>query len=227
MSERSFVLRPRRKLDAPSIAPQDALVTLYRIKPWFQARLRPIVRWIAARGGTANQVTLAAAAGSFVVGAILAGLGPRCPWLWLALPPWLLIRMALNAIDGLLAREHGQKSRLGGYLNELCDVGSDAALILPLADQPPFSPGAVVAVTLLASWSELAGVLGIAAGASRRYDGPLGKSDRALLLAGLGAWIGLGSPLPAWAGWALSAAAVLQALTIAVRVSAGLEEGGS
>ena len=30
--------------------------------------------------------------------------------------------MALNAIDGMLAREHGQKSTLGAYLNELTDV---------------------------------------------------------------------------------------------------------
>ena len=36
--------------------------------------------------------------------------------------------MAFNAIDGMLAREFGQKSRLGAYLNELTDVVSDAAL---------------------------------------------------------------------------------------------------
>ena len=40
--------------------------------------------------------------------------------------------MALNAIDGMLAREFNQKSRLGGYLNEITDVVSDAALYLPL-----------------------------------------------------------------------------------------------
>ena len=41
--------------------------------------------------------------------------------------------MALNAIDGMLAREFNQKSRLGGYLNEITDVVSDAALYLPFA----------------------------------------------------------------------------------------------
>ena len=48
--------------------------------------------------------------------------------------------MAFNAIDGMLAREFGQKSRLGAYLNELTDVVSDAALYLPFAWLPPF-PG--------------------------------------------------------------------------------------
>ena len=47
--------------------------------------------------------------------------------------------MALNALDGMLAREFGQQSRLGAYLNELTDVVADAALIAPFALLPPFS----------------------------------------------------------------------------------------
>ena len=46
--------------------------------------------------------------------------------------------MALNAIDGMLAREFIKKSRLGGYLNEITDVVSDAALYLPFAFVAPF-----------------------------------------------------------------------------------------
>ncbi len=41
--------------------------------------------------------------------------------------------MAFNAIDGMLAREHNQQSKLGAFLNELTDVVSDAALYLPFA----------------------------------------------------------------------------------------------
>jgi CDP-diacylglycerol--glycerol-3-phosphate 3-phosphatidyltransferase len=47
--------------------------------------------------------------------------------------------MALNAIDGMLAREHGQASRLGAVLNELGDVVADAGLYLPLALTTVFS----------------------------------------------------------------------------------------
>ena len=121
--------------------------------------------------------------------------------LFLLLPVWLAVRMALNAIDGMLAREFGQKSRLGGYLNELCDRrsrrGSAAAVRLAVA---PFVQIAVFAVIGLAGLAEYAGVMGPLVGASRRYDGPLGKSDRAALVGALALWIGLGLPLPPWDG---------------------------
>ena len=47
----------------------------------------------------------------------------------LLLPAVLFLRMALNAIDGMLAREHNQKSALGAILNELGDVFSDPLFI--------------------------------------------------------------------------------------------------
>ena len=91
-------------------------MTLYAFKSRFQAFLRPLVAVLARRGVTANQVTLAAGLGSVSIGALTA-LGPQTAWLFLLLPLWLPLRMALNAVDGLLAREHGQKSPLGAYLN--------------------------------------------------------------------------------------------------------------
>ena len=59
----------------------------------------------------------------------------------------------------------------------------------------------VGAVIVLAVICEFAGVLGPTVGASRRYDGPMGKSDRAFVFGALGLWIGLGGALPAWAAW--------------------------
>jgi CDP-diacylglycerol---glycerol-3-phosphate 3-phosphatidyltransferase len=199
------------------------LPTLYDLKPRFQAALRPLVGRLARAGFTANQVTLAAAAGSVAVGGVLA-IWTEARWLFLLLPVWLLIRMALNAVDGMLAREHGQKSRLGAYLNELGDVVSDAALYLPFALVAPFGPGWVVIVVLLAALSELAGVLGQGLGASRRYDGPLGKSDRALVFGALGLWVGLAGTLPAWAAFIMPLLALLLAVTVVRRVRAGIAE---
>jgi CDP-diacylglycerol--glycerol-3-phosphate 3-phosphatidyltransferase len=123
-----------------------------------------------------------------------------------------------------LAREFGQKSRLGGYLNELCDVVSDAALLLPFAFVAPFAPAVVFSVIFLAALSEYAGVMGPLVGASRRYDGPLGKSDRALVLGALGLWIGLGLPLPGWVFWLMPLLALLLAATTVNRVYRGLQE---
>ncbi len=109
--------------------------------------------------------------------------------------------MALNAVDGMLAREFGQKSRLGAYLNELCDVIADAALALPFALHPAFGPVPTAIALVLAVISEYAGVMGPMVGASRRYDGPLGKSDRAAVFGVLATWIGLGLPTPVALWW--------------------------
>jgi CDP-diacylglycerol--glycerol-3-phosphate 3-phosphatidyltransferase len=198
-------------------------MTLYALKPRFQNLLRPVATWLAGMGVTANQVTLAAALLSVAVGALLC-LPHRSPALFLLLPLWLFVRMALNAIDGMLAREHGQKSRLGGYLNELCDVVSDAALLLPFAFVAPFAAWAVFLVIFLATLSEYAGVMGPLVGASRRYDGPLGKSDRALVIGALGTWIGLGLSLPPWVAWLMPILAILLAATCVNRVYRGLLE---
>jgi CDP-diacylglycerol--glycerol-3-phosphate 3-phosphatidyltransferase len=188
--------------------------------------LRPLVVKLAAAGVTANQVTLAAAFGSLVVGALVAVLYPaRGPFL--LIPVWLFVRMALNAVDGMLAREHNQKSRLGAYLNELGDVVSDAALYASFALLPAFGAFWIAFVILLAAASELAGVLGQVVGASRRYDGPMGKSDRAFVFGAVGLWIGLGLPLPLWTQWILVAVAVLLLFTIDNRVRAGLREIGT
>ena len=198
-------------------------MTLYELKPRFQNLLRPLVANLAKGGVTANQVTAAAALGSVLVGAFVAAQAPE-RWPFLLLPAWLVIRMALNAIDGMLAREFDQKSRLGAYLNEISDVVSDAALYAPFAWLAVFGPFWVGLVVVLAALTELTGVLGPSVGASRRYDGPLGKSDRALVFGALGLWVGLGGPLPDWWRWAMAAIAALLLLTVINRVRAGLAE---
>jgi CDP-diacylglycerol--glycerol-3-phosphate 3-phosphatidyltransferase len=174
--------------------------SVYDLKPAFQNLLRPACRALARAGVTANQVTVAAMLLSIATGATVAimALRPAARWPLLLVPAALLLRMALNAVDGMLAREHGMKSALGGILNELGDVVSDAALYLPLARVPGFDPRLVVAAVLLAGWTEMAGVVAVQVGASRRYDGPLGKSDRALVLGAVCLVLGLGAPAGRW-----------------------------
>jgi len=135
----------------------------------------------------------------------------------------MFLRMALNAIDGMLAREFNQKSTLGAYLNELTDVVSDAALYVPFAFVQPFDLASVGAVILGAALTEMAGVVGVMAGASRRYDGPMGKSDRAFVFSLLAIWIAL-AELPAWAAWLMWGVVAATILTIVNRVRMGLKE---
>ncbi|MDH3417617.1 MAG: CDP-alcohol phosphatidyltransferase family protein, partial [Gammaproteobacteria bacterium] len=134
------------------------------------------------------------------------------------------LRMALNAIDGMLAREHGMQSALGGILNELSDVLADAALYLPFAFVPGISPSLVVAIVVLSILTEMAGIVAVQIGASRRYDGPMGKSDRAFVFGLLALLLGLGINLQQWANIALAIVAVLTAVTVINRSSKALQE---
>lgn len=195
--------------------------TLYALKPAFQSTLRPLVDMLAANGATANQVTLAAALLSIAAGAAIAAF-PDVGWVFLLLPAVLLVRMALNAIDGMLAREHGQSSRLGMYLNELCDVVSDIALILHFALVAPFPAWGVTAFAITAILAEFAGVLGVAAGSGRNYAGPFGKSDRALALGVIAVLIAADLGVSWIAPWIFPAMAALSLVTVVNRVRTGL-----
>ncbi|MNF41870.1 Inner membrane protein YnbA [compost metagenome] len=197
--------------------------SIYQLKPRFQNLLRPLVQRLHARGVTANQVTLAAAAVSVLLGLLVAAFAGYL-WLFALIPLWMLLRMALNAIDGMLAREFGQQSVLGAYLNELCDVIADSALILPFAMLAEVSPLWVVVATLLAVIVEYAGVMGPLVGAGRRYDGPLGKSDRAFVFGVLGAGVATGLLPIDWLDTLFMLIAALLVWTLANRVRQGIAE---
>jgi CDP-diacylglycerol---glycerol-3-phosphate 3-phosphatidyltransferase len=197
--------------------------TLYNIKPAFQKLLRPLATRLVAMDVTANMVTLGAAAVSIITGAAIAAWQENPAVFWL-LPLVLFIRMALNAIDGMMAREFGQKSTLGMYLNELTDVVADCALILPFALLPAFPAWGAVLFAIIAILTEFAGVLAIPAGATRRYDGPFGKSDRALALGILGALIASGVTFKDWGVYVFPWLAIISVLTVWNRVRAGLKE---
>lgn len=202
------------------------MISIYQLKPRFQNLLRPLVQRLFDRGITANQVTLGACAISLVVGGLAAVFAAHA-WVFALIPLWMIVRMALNAIDGMLAREFGQKSRLGAYLNELTDVIADSALFLPFALLPEVNLVLVVLVTLLAIFSEYAGVLGPMVGASRRYDGPMGKSDRAFCFGVLGAGVAIGWLSALWINGVLAVIAALLVYTLINRIRRGLEEVSS
>ena len=202
------------------------MASIYQLKPRFQALLRPLVARMHAAGVTANQVTLGAAIGSLIIAALVAGFA-RHHWVFALIPVWMFLRMALNAIDGMLAREFGQQTTLGAYLNELCDVIADAALYLPFALIAGVSPIYVVLVVLLGVISEYAGVMGPMVGASRRYDGPMGKSDRAFCFGVLGAGVASGLLPIIWIDPLLILIAALLGYTLFNRVRRGLAQAQS
>ncbi|WP_425423435.1 CDP-alcohol phosphatidyltransferase family protein [Stappia stellulata] len=203
--------------------PDSTMPSIYDLKSRFQGLLRPTVARLAHAGVTANQVTLAAVVLSVAGGAALA-LAPGHPLPLILLPLILFLRMALNAVDGMLAREHDQKSSLGAVLNELGDVVSDIALYLPFALLPGVASWLPVAICLLAVIGEMTGVVGIQIGASRRYDGPMGKSDRAVVFGTLGLFVGFALIGPGAVDIVLGITALLGGVTIINRARQALAE---
>jgi CDP-diacylglycerol--glycerol-3-phosphate 3-phosphatidyltransferase len=199
------------------------LPSIYDLKPRLQALLRPLVKTLASQGVTANQITISAVVLSFIGGGLIAWRA-TATWPLLLLPVILLVRMALNAIDGMLAREHGQQSRLGAILNELGDVVADAALYLPMALVPGVSAPLIVGIVVLATISEMTGVLAIQIGAKRQYQGPMGKSDRAFWLGALSLALGLNITPGNWIDWLLGAILLLLLATIFNRAKSALKE---
>lgn len=198
------------------------MLNTYALKPKFQELVRPIAQKLVLNGITANQVTLAAAALSVLLGLILTVFA-SVSWLFFLLPIWLLIRMALNAIDGIMAREFMQESAQGGYFNEAGDVIADAALYLPFAFIVPLGGFSVGLLIWLAAMTEIFGLLGKIHGYNgRRYDG-FGKSDRALAFGILALWYAISGSLNAFASVLIWLMIALSVYTCYLRFQNGLK----
>jgi len=172
-------------------------MTIYDLKPKFQALLRPIVQNLANRGITPNQVTMLAMLLSILVGAIIA-LTQGAKWILLFVPLFMFLRMALNAIDGLLAKEHNMKTKRGAMFNEMSDVIADVALFLPFALIDGINPIYVVLFAIVGVFSEMAGVVDQTLNGERRYDGPMGKSDRVFVVGFIALLLGFGVEAGLW-----------------------------
>ncbi|WP_201567146.1 alpha/beta fold hydrolase [Psychrobacter sp. JCM 18900] len=188
-------------------------MSLYQLKTQFQNQLRPISNTLVEQNITANQVTVSAVLLSIGTAYIIAKPAAEQQRLWLLLPSSLFVRMALNAIDGMMAREHGQASTLGAVLNEVGDMVADTALLASLtphinnkewqnltANLPTnisTSQHHITALIALSIGTELLGVTSNTMLGVRANQGPLGKSDRAFLLGVLGAFMGIRDKAPA------------------------------
>jgi len=197
------------------------MLTIYDLKPKFQQLLRPITTWLANEGITANQVTYSAMLLSLAAG-ILIYVTDASMLSLLLLPVVLFIRMALNAIDGMLAREHNMKTVKGAMLNEMTDVMSDIAIYLPLAVAQNVSPVLLISFVIIGLLTEMAGVVAQAINNDRRYDGPMGKSDRAFVMGLLAILLAFDLISASWVIVYLALVTLFALITLYNRMSKGI-----
>ncbi len=191
--------------------------SVYQLKSRFQRLLCPAVGLLVKWEVHPNTVTLFGGILSIAAGVLLWN--SYSPFL---LPAVLLLRMAVNAVDGMLARARQLTTPLGALLNETVDVVSDVVLYLPILKMTSIRAEWMILVISGAIITEMTGVLIVTLGGQRRYDGPMGKSDRALVFGLLGVVLGFGMPTDRWINEIAQGLLVLLGMTIWNRSVHGL-----
>lgn len=158
------------------------MIGIYPLKPWFLRRLRSLEDRLVARRVSPTTLSWAAVVVSVAAGVAFAGgAALHRPLLWLVVPPLALIRLALNALDGAVARRTGSATPFGMAVNEIGDRVCDVALLSPLA--VVVDP---TLVTTAVAGSFLTSIVGLTASVvtgRRATSGSMGKADRMLVLA--------------------------------------------
>lgn len=199
------------------------LISIYEIKPKFQQLLMPIVDWMRKIGMTPNQVTILALLLSIVTGIILS-IFHENKWIYILMPIVMFVRMALNAIDGVMAKKYQMKSHLGLLLNELGDVISDLFLFIPFVFIAEDYGIGIMLFISLSIISEMAGVTVQVIGSSRRYDGPMGKSDRAFIIGFISFLIFIHLNIIPYLHFVFYICSILMLINIYNRITNGLKE---
>ena len=157
------------------------MISIYKLKPKFQKLLMPLLKLFHNFGITPNFLTVFTIVFSFFIGYLLfLGIDNQIYFLFVSLG--LLIRMMLNALDGMMATTYNLKSKKGEVLNEIGDILSDIAIYFPFIYFKSLSLELIIIFISLSVINEFCGLLAKSVSGIRRYDGPMGKSDRAFLV---------------------------------------------
>tara|TARA_Y100000385_G_scaffold244500_1_gene262601 strand:- start:32 stop:634 length:603 start_codon:yes stop_codon:yes gene_type:complete len=157
------------------------MISIYKLKPKFQKLLMPLLKLLHYLGVTPNFLTVFTILFSFIIGYLLfLGIDNEIYFLFVSIG--LLIRMMLNALDGMMATTYNLKSKEGEVLNEIGDVLSDIAIYFPFIYFNSLSFELIIIFILLSVINEFCGLLAKSISGIRRYDGPMGKSDRAFFV---------------------------------------------
>jgi len=183
---------------------------LYALKPWYADALTGLRDRSARRGVSPNAVTAAGVVFGALAGTALATVAdPALAALLVA--ALLAARLAAANLDGALARDTGRATRWGAVCNEVGDRAAELAVLAGcFALAPAWLVLAAMAAASAPSWVALAGA---AAGADRINGGPVGKTERCLLLVVVAA-------LPAHAGVVLAVLAGGSVVTAGLRLRA-------
>ncbi len=148
---------------------------------------RSLARLLADLRVSANAISIAGLAFGISAGVALAATRSfiiLAPVLWLAAALFVLLRLAANMLDGMVAVMTNSASRVGELFNEVPDRLSDSAILIGLgfaAGQPSLGFCAAIA----AIFTAYIRAVGKAAGTSQQFSGPMAKPQRMVLVIGV------------------------------------------
>ncbi len=156
-------------------------MNIYSIKPYFQKLLSPLFKLLILLRVHPNYINFFAL---FI--SIIAGISflytDQYNFLFIIIPFLLLLRIAFNALDGMVARKLNLSSKVGELYNELSDRLSDMVIFICLAFANYVNLTLMLILTCIILLNSYLGILGKASGGSRQFIGIMGKADRMLYL---------------------------------------------
>lgn len=152
---------PRRPIPARDLAPSRALAA-----------------WLAARGVSANGISVAGCLAGLLAGAAFALAGTDSIWPWLIGAVLVQLRLLANMMDGMVAIARGTASRLGELFNEVPDRIADVAVLVGLGHALGGSPWLGYAAALAALGTAYLRAVGSGLGAPADFCGPMAKPHR-------------------------------------------------
>jgi phosphatidylglycerophosphate synthase len=152
---------------------------------------------MARRGFTANGISLAGMGFGIAAGLALALTGPVTPIaavLWGLGALLVLLRLAANMFDGMVAVETGTASRLGELYNEIPDRVSDSAILIGLGCAAGGSPILGLAAALAAMLTAYIRAVGRGVGLKQEFCGPMAKQQRMAVVILVALWGAVADP---------------------------------
>ena len=142
---------------------------------------------LAARGVSANAISIAGMVAGIAAGFLLAATSyAEHPWLqrglWLAAAAGIQLRLIANMLDGMVAVLSQRASRLGELYNELPDRVSDVAIIIGAGYAVGGLPTLGYIAAGVAILTAYVRAVGKAAGVSNLFVGPMAKPHRMFIL---------------------------------------------
>ena len=200
------------------------MISIYKIKPKFQQLLMPLLKLLRRLGISPNSITIFSIFFSFVISYFFWNALDNSSY-FLIVAFGLLLRMMLNALDGMMARIYNLQSKFGEILNEVGDIVSDVAIYFPLIIFSSLSIEIAIIFILLSIINEFCGLIAKVISGERRYDGPMGKSDRAFLIGVICIVYYFTNSLDPYMNYIIGGSSVLMIFSSFIRLTKSIKNG--